>query len=161
ADEGARRNRLVGIALEVAADRPFGLHLARRAEALPEHSVGALEVGVGRVLDRLELVAPGLALDHLHDILLVEILQAEAAARALGRHRGSRMLRHAAGSVPGAPRPGHSPRAGWARGETRRRCSAARSSARGSTRTAPAGSTRRRPASRSPGSIAMRPPTSR
>ena len=36
------------------------------------------------MLDRLELVAPGLALDHLDDVLLVEVLEAEADAGAEG-----------------------------------------------------------------------------
>ena len=70
----------------------LGLHLALRPERVPEDLVGAREVGMVGMLDRVQLVAPRLALDHLDDVLLVEILQAEADARA-ERHGGSPVVR--------------------------------------------------------------------
>jgi hypothetical protein len=42
-----------------------------------------------RMLDRMELVTPRLALDHLHDVLLIEVFETQADARSES-HEGLR-----------------------------------------------------------------------
>ena len=68
------------------------LHLAGGAEAVPEHLERALEVRMVGVLDRLDLVLARLALDHLHHVLRVEVLEAEADVGA-ERHDPRRTIR--------------------------------------------------------------------
>ena len=75
------------------ADDGLGLHLAGRAEGVPEDLERALEVRVIGVLDRLDLVLPRLALDHLDHVLGVEVLEAQAdvGAEAHRSPRGARV----------------------------------------------------------------------
>jgi hypothetical protein len=89
AGEGAGGERQRRVREQHPADHRLGLHLARRAEDVPQHAEGPLELGVVGVLDRLDLVLARLALDHLHHVLRVEVLQAEADAGAELAHGGA------------------------------------------------------------------------
>ena len=80
-------DRLVRVVEQELADGALRLHLALRTERVPEDLVGAREVRMVGMLDRVELVAPRLALDHLHDVLLVEVFEAESDAGSEGHGR--------------------------------------------------------------------------
>jgi hypothetical protein len=85
-DERAGRSRLVGVVDQELADRLLALHLAVGAEGVPEELVSLREVFVIGVEDRPEFDGARLALDHLHDVLVEEVAEAQPYAFGLRRH---------------------------------------------------------------------------
>ncbi len=73
----ARRLGRERVVAEECLDRLLALHLSMRTEAVPEDLIRRVEVRVGRILDGPDLVFAGFALDHLHHVLVEEILHAE------------------------------------------------------------------------------------